>query len=72
MFSSGVLKNNLRVQKVKFVSTTDEGFAEAETSVCNKNLIEDGLKTAVSKFLKRPPSCCYVVAMVCLIVLSFP
>ena len=27
-FSSGVLKNNLGVQKIKFVSTTDEGFAE--------------------------------------------
>ena len=27
-FSSGVLKNNLGVQKIKFVSTTDEGSAE--------------------------------------------
>ena len=62
-FSSGVLKNNLVVQKIKFVSTTDEGFVE----VCNKTLIE-----GVSKFLKRPPSCCYVVAMVCLVVPSFP
>ena len=27
---------------------------------------------AVSIFFKRPPSCCYVVAMVCLVVPSFP
>ena len=61
-FSSGVLKNNLGVQKIKFVSTTDEGFAEVWNLSLQQNSCRRWQSSRCQNFKKTAIlllCCCY-------------